>query len=586
MTAPSEEWAVDAEWGYRNGRIDEESMWEPVTFCAVGLWSGRRLSFWKRDGRLRDFFHDHCDDLFIAHNAIAEMKYLLRLGVPVPPRWFDTQFGWQWFKNRPDYPHQGLTDCLHKIGAPHLAPLVKDQLRKDILHLRLDLNSPDEQRRVNGYCLSDCDGAAVLHGYLKRKVPPTWVETFGYYLAAVAKMELRGIVIDLATHNRLQNEAAALLAAFREEVNRTWPVYEGGTFKNKQFVAWLDRHRIEWPVSISPRTKKPFLSFDDDHMKEMEVRHPFIGRLRQVKKTHRHLGKRSMIVDPLTGRHYFDTNVLGSVTGRNQPKKGFIFGGPKWQRFLILVESPDHVLVYVDFAAQEVGIAAAYCGDPMMRAIYGTDDCHETFAIRAGGMPVGATKETRRRVRKAYKTVNLGILYGQTAYGISHRLGITQAAAEAIIDAHRWLFPQFRPWAERTVQGAFDRGYIRTPLGWQSKVPPESNERTWLNFMMQAGGADIMRLAMIYFDRQNVRILAPVHDGFLLSCRRDQLPDLKAAVDFACQRATEHCLGDFPLRWKMEVFHDRFGEDDEAAVAMWQFLQTLLARSNHAVPVA
>src|SRR5262245_8047887 len=106
-------------------------MWEPVTFCALGLRSGRRLSFWRRDGRLRDFLRDHRDDLFIAHNAIAEMKYLLRLNMLVPPRWFDTMFGWQWLKNRPKYPHQGLTDCLHKIGAPHLPPLVKDQLRDD-----------------------------------------------------------------------------------------------------------------------------------------------------------------------------------------------------------------------------------------------------------------------------------------------------------------------------------------------------------------------------------------------------------------------------------------------------------------------
>jgi len=78
--------------------------------------------------------------------------------------------------------------------------------------------------------------------------------------------------------------------------------------------------------------------------------------------------------------------------------------------------------------------------------------------------------------------------------------------------------------------------------------------------------------------------LAPVHDGFLLSCRRDQLPDLQAAVDFACKNATQHCLGDFPLKWDFTVFDGRFVDED--GQEMWNYLQTLLTRSNHAVPVA
>jgi hypothetical protein len=55
-----------------------ESQWEPVVLCLVGLRSGRRLSFWGPDARLRDFFREHRDDVFLAHHAPAEMKYLNR----------------------------------------------------------------------------------------------------------------------------------------------------------------------------------------------------------------------------------------------------------------------------------------------------------------------------------------------------------------------------------------------------------------------------------------------------------------------------------------------------------------------------
>ena len=73
---------------------------------------------------------------------------------------------------------------------------------------------------------------------------------------------------------------------------------------------------------------------------------------------------------------------------------------------------------------------------------------------------------------------------------------------------------------------------------------------------------------MIYLDRQNVQILAPLHDGFLLTCRHDQLGELRQAVDFALGNAVEHVLPGFPMRWDFEVYPDRF--EDEDGRAQWR----------------
>jgi hypothetical protein len=219
----------------------------------------------------------------------------------------------------------------------------------------------------------------------------------------------------------------------------------------KAFFAWCKAAKIGWPSRPSSANGRPYLSLDNDTMKDMEERHPFIKRLRQVRKTEKQLGKWAFVIDRGTGRHYFDNFALGSVTGRNQPH-GFIFGGPKWQRWLMVPESPDHVLVYVDYVAQEIGVAAALSGDPSMRAVYEADDCHMSFAIRAGAAPAGATKRTHSEVRKRYKTVNLGIQYGQTAFGVSHRLGLSYREAAQLVAEHRRLFPVFWSWSDRTVQ--------------------------------------------------------------------------------------------------------------------------------------
>jgi DNA polymerase I len=306
----------------------------------------------------------------------------------------------------------------------------------------------------------------------------------------------------------------------------------------------------------------------------MEGRHPFIARVREVRKTLKQFEGRSLVVDPELRSHYYGTSVFRSVTGRNQPTN-FVFGGPKWMRYLIVPESPDHVLVYADFVAQEIGIAAALSGDPAMRAVYEACDCHMEFAVRAGAAPAGATKRSHPEIRKRYKTVNLGSLYGQTAHGIATRLGVRYRDAEAIVADHQALFRDFWRWSGRIVQAAYDLGNIRTPCGWRSRVPPGSNERTWMNWPMQAAGGDIMRLTITYLDRQNVRVLAPVHDGFLLSCRREQVSDLRAALDFACGTAADQVLPGFPLRWDVAVYENgRF--EDEDGLPLWQTLQTIV----------
>jgi DNA polymerase I-like protein with 3'-5' exonuclease and polymerase domains len=221
-----------------------------------------------------------------------------------------------------------------------------------------------------------------------------------------------------------------------------------------------------------------------------------------------------------------------------------------------------------------------------MQAIYEADDCHMAFAIRAGAAPAGANKSmpAYRETRKRYKTVNLATMYGQGAHGIASRLGISYQEAEQILADHRSLFPAFSAWSERRVQGSIDRGWITTPCGWRSKVPFRCNDRTFMNWPMQSTGGDIMRLTITYLDRQNVHVLAPVHDGFLLSCRRDQLGDLRGAVDYACRTAVEHVLPGFPLRWDFTVYDNGRFEDEEGQ-PLWTKLQDIMEGSDAAVIV-
>src|SRR5262249_36259154 len=163
MALADDIWSIDTEWGFRDGRVDQESAWEPVILCLVGLRSGRRLSFWGRDPGLCSFFRDHADDLFVAHYAVAEMKYLLRLGVPIPTRCYDTFVACRFPPTRPGNLGAGRAPALGRLGLPGLAPAEKKAMQEKILYLRFDADSPDDRREITDYCLADCDGCGALY---------------------------------------------------------------------------------------------------------------------------------------------------------------------------------------------------------------------------------------------------------------------------------------------------------------------------------------------------------------------------------------------------------------------------------------
>ena len=584
-----ETWYIDCEFGFRDRRVDCESAWAPVVFCAVAARSGERHFFWHKDDRLAAFVASHADDLFVSHVNSVEMKFLIRLGIQLPRRWFDTCTAWRRVYNEPNHLEASLIHCLSYLGEPHLALLDKEIIRNRILYLDFDWGNPTDREEINNYCFGDCDGCGLLYRHLHDKINTKVMDYWCEYAKAISSIELRGIPFDFMTTNLIWLSGHWICEDFINQVNHVYPIFVGTSFKCRAFFKWLNANNIAWPWKKSETTGRMVQSLDQDTMEDMEGRHPFIRRVRQVLRTYESFyERRPLKVDGTSRRHYFSTWPFRSITGRNQPRN-FVFSGPKWLRYLIVPESPNYALSYIDFKAEEVGIAASLSDDANMREMYRSRDAHLWFAIADGAVPPDATKKTHPEIRAKYKTVNLGVLYGQTAYGISHRLGVTIDEAGALFKAHRQLFPQYWSWSRRVVQAAYDRGEIRTKLGWGCRVPPHSKKRTWMNWPIQSAGGDIMRLTVIYLERLGVRVLAPVHDGFLCSGRLDQVEDsktdpgekvlcaeLQGRVDRALRTAAVQVLGEDLLRWDVKVYTDRFRDGD--GKDLWDFIVQALQK--------
>lgn len=321
-------------------------------------------------------------------------------------------------------------------------------------------------------------------------------------------------------YERRESIEAKLIAEFDD-----LGLYSDGRFFTKRLSAYIESRYPEWP-----RTPTGLVRVDDKTLEEFSLQDPSIHRLRTLKAVLSQLrGPRLSFAED--GRSRPMLSAFRARTGRNAPStSSFIFGCPRVMRGFIR-PPPGRALAYIDWEAQEMGIAASLSGDKNMLAAYASSDFYLYFARLAGAVPVDATKKSHPRERALYKSVCLAVMYGMGAERLARRTALSYSRASALLDQHRKLFPRFWAWSGRTVMSAMLRRTLMSSMRWPLHVPAEcdvSQEprgrtkargvtvRTLKNFAMQANGADMMRLAVNFAHGCGVHICAPVHDGFLI----------------------------------------------------------------------
>jgi DNA polymerase I-like protein with 3'-5' exonuclease and polymerase domains len=566
-------WGVDAEWGFRGGADRCPGSFCPVIFCAICAETGERYSFWGRDRGLSRFVHDHRGDLFVSHNLIAEAAYMMRMGVEPPPNWWDTMLGWRYDTNSEVPPPFALLDVLAELGLAHPFGSEKKALEKKIGALAFDANDPAELRLIRDYCLADCQAALDIYRRLIDRVPDEWMRCATEYALVVARIELHGIPIDIALYTRIMERRTEIVEAVTAIPNRTREVFINGALSRRRFLGWCADNGVGWPCTRSTKTGLQTYSLERKTFERMKDRHPFIQAVHESNKTCKQLLERELAVDFVTGRHYHGAIPYAQTTGRTSPV-GSLLTCPRWMRFLIVPPAPGWLIVTADFDAQEAGIGAYQSGDRAMLDGYVSGDAHMYFAILAGAAPPGATDKTHHAIRKKYKTVNLAVGYGQTAFGLAQSKGMHYEEAAALLDQHRRVFAAYWRWVDAYTVAAYRRGVAYTPGGWRRKVTRRDNHRSVSNFPIQGCGGDLLRPATVAMVRQGLRLLTTCHDGFIFECRQDELPDLKEAVNAALRQAVSLVLPGAPLTWTFETFADRYRDEDGAP--LWRLVNDTL----------
>jgi DNA polymerase-1 len=306
----------------------------------------------------------------------------------------------------------------------------------------------------------------------------------------------------------------------------------------------------------------------------MAPRHPFLHDVHEAHRTIEHLNERHFHVDPACGRQFFGNIPCAQKTGRTSWVDS-VFSAPKWMRSLI-APSSGHVVLSMDFKAEEFGLAAHLSGDRAMLAVYDTEDPHMAFAIRAGAAPAGARGDDPRyaAVRKKYKCVNLGVNYGQTPYGIAQQTGLHPREATRLYAQHRRLFPDYWAWTARYTRDAFAKGRCFTVAGWPREVTRLDNARSVSNSVIQGTAADLMRLAVVYLTRNRTPLVAVVHDGFVFEVPLGEKDATIEVIDTSLRQAVERLLPGSRLRWTHDEYADRYRDKDGGK--MWRLAESVL----------
>src|SRR5215831_12480912 len=555
---------ADTEFGVTPGNRPE-----PVCLVAHELRSGRRFHIWQDQFGPAPPYATGPDVLFVAYYASAELGCYRVLGWPMPERILDLFCEFRTRTNGLETPAgRGLLGALAYFGLDSIGASEKAEMRD--LVLRGGPWSETERIAILDYCESDVVSLGRLLPAMVPGIDLPRALLRGRYMAAAAAMEHNGVPIDVDMLELFRARWTDVQDQLITEIDASYGVFDGRTFKADRFARWLATQDIPWPLLESGH-----LDLSDDTFRHQARAYPIVSPLRELRSSLADLRLNDLAVGQ-DGRNRTILSAFRSRTGRNQPSNSrFIFGPSVWLRGLIK-PPPDHAVAYVDWAQQEFGTAAALSGDTAMQTAYRSGDPYLAFAKQSGAVPAHATKRTHGAQRELFKQCVLAVQYGMEAESLALRIGKPPIVARDLLRAHRDTYRTFWRWSDAAVDTAMLTGSLQTVFGWCVHIGERPNPRSLRNFPMQANGAEMLRLACCLATERGIEVCAPVHDAVLICAPCDRLDADIDAMRAAMAEASRVVLDGFELGTDVSVtrWPDRYM--DPRGAVMWQRVTSLL----------
>ncbi len=411
--------------------------------------------------------------------------------------------------------------------------------------------------RVAEYSGEDADVALRLCDYLE----PLLVENGlkGLYddleiplIEVLAELESNGIRLDVPLLQRLGEQMNAQMAELEKEIYKQ-AGHEFNIASLKQLRTVLFN---ELKLPVKRRTGiKGDPSTDQETLEDLAEKHTLPRLLLEHRKITKLKGTYVEalpdLVSPKTGRIHCSFNQAVAATGRlssSEPNLQNIpirteQGGQIRQAFL---PEQGWVLLAADYSQIELRLLAHFCGDEGLRRAFAEDrDIHSRVAAEIYSV---AEKDVTSAMRRVAKTVNFGVIYGISPFGLARRLEIPKEEAARFIDAYFARYPAVLAYQDELLKKCRAQGYVSTILGrrriFDAKgIRPDSTylqrnqpEREAINMEIQGSAADLIKVAMLNVyrrlkaEKRRTRMLLQIHDELVFEAPPEELQDVAAMI--------------------------------------------------------
>jgi len=567
----NEIWVIDFEYQSVDGEL-------PKPHCMVGreMHSGRliRLDADSLCATNTPPFPTDQNSLVVGYYLPAEFSCFLQLDWKSPRHCLDLCTEYRRLRSGiPDGKKRSLVAALTHFGLVDQIPAEKDEWRQ--LAIRGGAFSDNEMSGLIDYCQQDVDATLTLLSAMNPHIDWPRALLRGQYSWTIAEIERRGIPMDMEVLHELLNGWDDIKAGLIQTVDPDSKVYIDGSFNTQRWSDFLAQHGIPWPRD--PLSRR--LLLDDDTFRQQSKAYPtLVAPFHELRATLSRLKLNALAVGS-DGRNRTMLSPFVSSTGRNQPSTSrFIFGPSTWIRGLI--KPPEgRAIAYIDWSQQELGIAAALSGDEKMKNAYTSGDPYLAFARMAGAVPEGATPQTHPAERAIYKVCMLAVQYGMGAKALADQLGDIPLKAKRLLQAHKDTFSQYWRWSERVQNEGFGTGKLQTRFGWQRNVAATDSPASVRNFPVQGNGAEMLRLALMRLEKDDIHVIAPIHDAVLIETEAHDIHTAVASTQAAMRWASEQILPGFPLQSDVKIvsWPDRY-MDVERGTPFWNHVMSLIGK--------
>lgn len=486
----------------------------------------------------------------IAHNIKYDMEVLNWYGVNVEKPIFDTMIAHYLVET--DQRHS-MDDMAERFL--HYKPISIESLIGKKGKNQLSMREADFLK-VKEYAAEDAD----ITFQLKQKIEPMLSEAnakkvyekVDLPLVPVLKaMEVEGVNLDVPALEEYSKQLQTEIATAEKEIyEKAGMQFNIGSPRQLGEVLF-DHMGIEYK---GKKTKTGQYSTNEETLQKLaaenEIVHSILDyrQLNKLKSTY--VDALPLLINPRTGRIHSNFNQTIAATGRLSSTNPNLQNIPirtergREVRKAFIPRNEEFTLLAADYSQIELRLVAEVSKDEgMMEAFQNNWDIHTATAAKVFHVPL---EEVTREQRSRAKTVNFGIVYGISAFGLSERMGIKRGEAKELIDNYFEKYPGIRKYMDNYIDFAKENGYVETMLGRRRYLRDINSrnatvrgfaERNAINSPIQGSAADLIKLAMIdiqeEFEKNNFRskMILQVHDELVFDAHKDELEIIKPIIE-------------------------------------------------------